>query len=458
MLVAGRNEGLHVYSNSKMNRVLLKYLIRPSSAICMRSTYATFSNKKFWNEKKSAAVKRQPFNGFESACLQFIKTTNDLTGIHQFKKDVILKYQSCLLTETSFDAVFMRMCVACRNYSIGKQFLDYLNQSGCQVNTATLARYLELCYHCKEEVKDKSEVERLCQVIKSNSQYLSSDIKESLILGFSITDKWREGFQLLSEGGGISTSLSMNAIVDCFIKSGQIDVAVAWMKKIFSSKRTVHDFIYEHWLRKCADQEVGWKTFFDFLVESGVFLNTSIVQQLKNLLENQPIDPFVGHFTTIDEDTGRCRSCKKLLQNQEISDDEFADLKKGLIDKVLLGTDVYLGSKPDELLRFQKFIQKTAPYDVVIDGLNVAYLGKNTFRYPEAVSDTIRITCGIITNSLSLHFIQLSSVVNYFTNQNLRVLVLTREHLKIRRKATNSALVFATENLYVSPVKFIDKN
>jgi ribonuclease P protein 3 len=444
-----------------MNRVsLLKYLFKSSSTTCLGSTYATFSNKKFLNENKSVTVKGNQFNGFESEFLQFIKTTKDLTSIHKFKKDVILKYKTVLLTHTSFDAVFMRMCIACRNYSLGKQFLDHINQSDRQVNTATLARYLELCYHCKEEIMDKSEVERLCHVVKSNSLYPSPSIQQSLILGFSITDNWREGYKLLSESEGTSTSLSMNAIIDCLFKNDQIDTAVSWINKIIISKgKKVHDFTYEHWLRKCADQQIGCNSFFDFLVKSGVFLNTSIIQQFKDLLENRLIDPFVGHFTTIDEGTGRCRSCEKVLQNSEISDDEFANLKKGLMEKVLLGTDVYLGSKPDEIRRFQNFIQKTAPYDVVIDGLNVAHQGKQTFKYPDqAVSYAILVLpCRKITNPQSFYFTQLSSVVNYFTNQNLRVLVLTRKHL-LRGTTLKSALVFATENLYVFPIKFIDKN
>jgi ribonuclease P protein 3 len=252
----------------------------------------------------------------------------------------------------------------------------------------------------------------------------------------------------------------MNAIIDCLFKNDQIDTAVSWINKIIISKgKKVHDFTYEHWLRKCADQQIGCNSFFDFLVKSGVFLNTSIIQQFKDLLENRLIDPFVGHFTTIDEGTGRCRSCEKVLQNSEISDDEFANLKKGLMEKVLLGTDVYLGSKPDEIRRFQNFIQKTAPYDVVIDGLNVAHQGKQTFKYPDqAVSYAILVLpCRKITNPQSFYFTQLSSVVKYFTNQNLRVLVLTRKHL-LRGTTLKSALVFATENLYVFPIKFIDKN
>lgn len=379
-----------------MNRVLLlKYFVRSSTKNSLRSTYATFNNRKVLNEKKPVIVKQGHLHRFEEDIEQFIKTTNDLTSIHHFKKDIILKYQNKFLTETSFDAVFMRMCLACRNYPLGKEFVDHINQSGRQVNTATLARYLDLCYFCKEEIDDKSEVERWCYVLKSHSQHLDPKTQQSLILGLSITDKWTEGFKLLSEGdGSLHHSVPMNAMIDCLLKDDQIETAVLWMNKVISKEHKISDFIYEHWLRKCAVHQNVWNSFFDFLVNSCVFLNTSIIQQLKDALEKRPVDPFVGHFTTIDEATGRCRCCKKLLQNSEISDQEFADLKKGLMEKVLLDTDVYLGSMPDEIQRFNKFLKDTAPYDVVIDGLNVAYHrdAKKPFLPPmklEAVSETI---------------------------------------------------------------------
>ena len=379
-----------------MNRVLqLNHFVRSSSAIILRSTYATFNNKKVLNERKPTIVRQSNLHRFEDDFEQFIKTTNDLKSINHFKKDILMKYQSQFLTETSFDAVFMRMCLACRNYPLGKEFLDHINKSGCKVNTATLARYLDLCYFCKEEIENKSEVEKLCYVLKSHGQHLDPKTQQSLILGFSITDNWREGFKLLSEGDrSLHVSVPMNAMIDCLLKYDQIDTAVLWMNKVISRGLKISDFIYEHWLKKCALQRDVLDSFFDFLVNSGVFLNTSIMRQLKDTLENQPVDPFVGHFTTINDATGRCQSCEKLLPNQEISDVEFADLKKGLMEKVLLGTDVYLGSKPDEITRFQKFLKDTAPYDVVIDGLNASYQGrdgKSPFL-PSKKLEAVRVT------------------------------------------------------------------
>lgn len=43
------------------------------------------------------------------------------------------------------------------------------------------------------------------------------------------------------------------------------------------------------------------------------------------------------------------------------------------MDRIIIGSDVYRNTNPKELLNFKKFIEKTKPYDIVIDGLNLTY-------------------------------------------------------------------------------------
>ncbi|XP_057367238.1 mitochondrial ribonuclease P catalytic subunit-like isoform X2 [Daphnia carinata] len=420
-----------------MNRTLLsKFLaLRRSGTFHVKSAYATFNNRKALNESAPKLLNQHAphVNQFESEMEQFIKTTHSLTGIHQFQENLISKHKSKLLTKESFDAIFMRMCLACRNYQLGKQFLLHIDQTGRQANTATLAKFLSLCYFCSAEVEDKSEIEKLCSVLKSHGEYLDAATKESIILGLSITDSWQKGLKLLEEDETAQFSLAMNAMVDCLLSHNHFDTAVSWMEKMIAKERPISDFVYEHWLRKCAAHHECWEIFSDFLARSGVFLKQPIVQQLEEVLRNRSRDPFVGQFTAIDEDTGRCGSCQKVLQNTDITDEEFAALRKRITEKVLLGTDVFLGSKPEEIQRFKELIKTTAPYDIVIDGLNVAYhMSSKNRKQPSAKVDA------------------LVSVVKHFTNQKLRVLVLTRKHLLTGvalQRMKQEAHVFITENL-----------
>lgn len=350
--------------------LLIKVLNRSTSVFKPRSTYATFNNKRISKEELSAATSTNK-NGFENDFQHFVQTTQDLSNLNEFKKSIIQQYNSTLLNEKSFDAIFMRICLACRNYNLGKAFLDHLTQDGQQANTATLSKFLSLCYFCRDEVKDKSEVENLCTLLQNRSQFLDHNTKESIILALSITDRWREGLNILAENETTHRSMPMNAMVDCLLHHDDLENSISWMDKMIMKDRPIFDYVYEHWLKKCASHPDGWPVFSNFLHKNSVYLKQPIVIQLKKLLETTK--SFTGRFTTVDEASGRCQSCKQILQKMSISDEEFAALKERLMEKVLLGTNIFLGSKPEEMKKFHTFIEKTAPYDIVIDGLNVAY-------------------------------------------------------------------------------------
>lgn len=70
---------------------------------------------------------------------------------------------------------------------------------------------------------------------------------------------------------------------------------------------------------------------------------------------------------------GKCQSCQKHLRNVHITDEEFKHLSSHIFDKILIGNNIFGKTTPQELESFIKFIDKTKPYDCVIDGLNVAY-------------------------------------------------------------------------------------
>lgn len=364
---------------SRMNRaVWLKVFLgsNPTTSFYSKLTYATFNNRKLPKEESPAvATKKKELQGnrFEIDIQNYVETAQDLSNIHQFRQSIIQQYNSILLTEKTFDAIFMRMCVACRNYNLGKAFLNEITERNKEVNTATLSRFLTLCYFSGRDVADTNEVKNLCNTLLSRSQFLDSNTKESIILGLSITDKWREGLNLLANDETTHHGLAMNAIVDCLVQHDEIDTAISWMDRMLAKERPISDFVYEQLIRKCKVDQNTWSLLSEFLVRNGIFLKQPIIQLLKEMLENHSTECFTGKFTNVDKISGNCRSCRNYLQKASITDEEFAALRKSLMEKVLFGENVFLGSKPEEMKKFQKFIQETAPYDMVIDGLNVAY-------------------------------------------------------------------------------------
>lgn len=53
--------------------------------------------------------------------------------------------------------------------------------------------------------------------------------------------------------------------------------------------------------------------------------------------------------------------------------EQFLKMKTYFFNNILIGKNIYLKSSPEEFQNFKSFIEKTSPYDVVLDGLNIAY-------------------------------------------------------------------------------------
>ncbi|XP_072023572.1 mitochondrial ribonuclease P catalytic subunit-like [Amphiura filiformis] len=77
-------------------------------------------------------------------------------------------------------------------------------------------------------------------------------------------------------------------------------------------------------------------------------------------------------LTSIRRD-GTCDACEQKLEPLEISQEQFEELRRQLLEKVIKGTDIYRQTTPDELESFLNFVNEGAPYNIIIDGLNVAY-------------------------------------------------------------------------------------
>lgn len=89
-----------------------------------------------------------------------------------------------------------------------------------------------------------------------------------------------------------------------------------------------------------------------------------------------------------------------------------------------MGSDLFLKTSPKELSLFLSFIHKTAPYDVVLDALNIAY--------------------GMGRSSNAEKMTLLKTVVDHFSGKNKKILLLGRKHMLKWHKQTLTYLMSKT--------------
>lgn len=82
--------------------------------------------------------------------------------------------------------------------------------------------------------------------------------------------------------------------------------------------------------------------------------------------------------------SGVCSVCNSTLNAVKISKNDFVLVKNAFINKVVKGADIYRKTTPEEWQQFERVIHDNGPFDIIMDGLNVAYLAyKNNFHRRE---------------------------------------------------------------------------
>lgn len=76
---------------------------------------------------------------------------------------------------------------------------------------------------------------------------------------------------------------------------------------------------------------------------------------------------------------------------ETVSEEEFHRLKEAVMSVALIGDNVYQKSTPEEVIRFMKFIEMVKPFDVVLDGLNVAFCITNPSPSNEEKADRVSV-------------------------------------------------------------------
>ncbi|XP_021574912.1 mitochondrial ribonuclease P protein 3 isoform X3 [Carlito syrichta] len=271
-----------------------------------------------------------------------------------------------------------------------------------------LVKYLSLCvFH-----KQTSEVIDVYEIMKARYKSLESGGYSLLIRGLIHSDRWREALLLLEDIKKVMTPSTRN-YHDC-IQGALLhkDVDVAWnlyqellghdliplletLEAFFDFGKDIRD---DHYSNKLLD-------ILLYLRNNQRYPGESFAQSIKTWFESLPGKQWKGQFTTIQK-SGQCSGCGKTIESIHLSPEEYDFLKGKIMRDVIDGGDQYKKTTPQELKRFENFVKSCPPFDIVIDGLNVAKM------FPKARESQV-----------------LLDVVSQLAKQNLRLLVLGRKHM-----------------------------
>uniref|UniRef100_A0A1A9VSH8 Mitochondrial ribonuclease P catalytic subunit n=1 Tax=Glossina austeni TaxID=7395 RepID=A0A1A9VSH8_GLOAU len=358
-----------------------------------------------------------------------------------------LKSEFKHINDDNIDATIIGACQS-EQLELAKNYIDFITHSGEQPNDATLG-YLLRIYNAKYHSNgsspeslsdgDQADVLNIWKILTEKHKILDSTLCENLIAGLVTTRRWRDGLELL-DMIKITRAPSIFAYTEFILKAFSMkDSSLGWslfeeMMETIDNSRQPNCKIFLTYLTEVSDgvQDTtsGLEKMLQTLEKYNLLVSVKVIDSIKTLAAAYPnlLQATHCHINYM----GKCSNCQLSLQAKTLSNVEFEKLRNSVLKKVVVGGDVFQKSTPKEVNDFLNFVDRTAPYDCVIDGLNVAYSkGK---KKPQSLAD------------------MLVSVVKHFAEKNKHVLVLGRKHMNKWPKNSvqyvkDNASMFLADNL-----------
>lgn len=282
--------------------------------------------------------------------------------------------------------VILRLCADFRLFDVGKAYFNLLQSRNEHNNVGILSRYLRLC-----SMNRKYALEHEDEVIGIYKQIQKSDVLEPLIgerciSALSLYEKhWKEAFDILEgiKATGNPSPLTFYILAEACFRFGEVDRGWTILRSHAQKAATrPNPECYLEYIKYCGRllddrkfQVEDIEKMFGFLEEFHYNLpSLAVVEALDKFIFSLSDSQFEWSLKeTYIPKSAVCSSCRRLLEPVLISSREFQELRQNFAKKAVVGKNIFLKSTPEEIENFRTFLAKALPFDIVIDGLNVAY-------------------------------------------------------------------------------------
>ncbi|XP_028835462.1 mitochondrial ribonuclease P catalytic subunit isoform X1 [Denticeps clupeoides] len=265
--------------------------------------------------------------------------------------------------------IMKTLLMAGADINIAKSLLAYVALDTGTVSYELLLRYLALCVHGGHQ----SEVFDVYDIMRTRFRTLDTGAYSLFLKGFSRTARWRESLTLLQSMKKIITPSPRNygdAITGAVLH-GDSTTAWALYDELMNEGLSPSQDSLQVLFQSDQSNEDKLLSVLLYMRDYQIYPEETLATVIKSWFESRQDQKWVGRLTTV-QPSGVCRCCGSELESIHLSDAEYGHLKDRVMKDVIKGRDVFTKTTPEELESFKQFVHRKPPFDVVIDGLNVA--------------------------------------------------------------------------------------
>ncbi|XP_009911894.1 mitochondrial ribonuclease P catalytic subunit isoform X1 [Haliaeetus albicilla] len=335
-----------------------------------------------------------------------------------------------------FEEVMFNSMVRCNSpIDVAKSLLTHVAKSNGDIPYNLLVKYLVLCV----QQRQTSEICDVYDIMKIRFKILESGAYNVLIRGLSNSDQWRMALTLLEEVKKIMIPSRTNyeSCIKAASRHQEMNLAFELYhemlaKDLIPTLDVLQAFFDFSRGMKGAELQKELFGILLYLRENQIYPQKTFMRSIKLWFESIPGGNWRGHLTNI-KDSGQCPVCNHQLEDSDLTEEEYNNLRERIIRDVIHGTDTFRKTSPQEFEAFQTFVENRLPFDIVIDGLNVSHIKPR-----------------------KMHCENLFDAVNCLAKDNARLLVLGRKHMlsnssnwkrEIMKEMQNKADFFFAENI-----------
>lgn len=296
------------------------------------------------------------------------------------RKELITSERS--ITPTNVDGIVLENCNKENRLDVAKSYLKFLKSQSLTINDVSICKLLSLFYRhyrgTHEEEKNQSisqedevEIIKISNLLIEKHQILNESLAKNTIHGLSLTREWKQCLKLLNhiQVTSTPTTSTYSCIILKALEENEPDIALKLLEEMFSKQLIPNTRVLLEYFSKFERDDQKTEKMLDALARNNMMIPERMIEKFSEVFNKTRECKIVE----IDKKNGKCSSCSSKLPDIKLNESEFSKLSNTFIRSVMIRKDVFLKTTPDELNRFMSFIDKTVPYDCVIDGLNVAY-------------------------------------------------------------------------------------
>ncbi|KAM6445360.1 mitochondrial ribonuclease P catalytic subunit isoform 2-T3 [Rhynochetos jubatus] len=335
-----------------------------------------------------------------------------------------------------FEEVMFNNMVRCNSpVDVAKSLLTHVAKRNGDIAYNLLLKYLALCV----QQGQTSEICDVYDIMKIRFRILESGAYNLLIRGLSNSNQWRRALTILEEVKKITVPSRTN-YESCIKAAGhhqEMNLAFELYHEMLAKDLVPSLDVLQAFFdfsRGMTGAELQKELFgiLLYLRENQIYPHETFMRSIKLWFESIPGGNWRGHLTSI-KDSGQCPVCNHQLEDSDLTEEEYNNLRERIIRDVIHGTDTFRKTSPQEFQAFQTFVENRLPFDIVIDGLNVSHIKPRKMQCEN-----------------------LFDAVNSLAKENVRLLVLGRKHMlinssnwrrEIMKEMQNKADFFFAENI-----------